>query len=78
MHTYRWSKRLWRREAGSSPFRTLHSARLALHPRVVTCASALTIASVALVAAQQPMHGIAGNRLFPGTLSFDDPAAVRR
>jgi len=46
-------------------------------PRVADRASALTITLAALVASQTAYaHGIAGNRLFPGTLSFDDPAVA--
>ena len=43
----------------------------------VDWASALIIAAAALVASHTAYaHGIAGNRLFPGTLSFDDPAVA--
>jgi hypothetical protein len=45
--------------------------------RVVDLASALTIGSAVLVASQTAhAHGIAGNRFFPGTLTFDDPAVA--
>jgi len=38
---------------------------------------ALTIASAVLVVSQSAhAHGIAGNRFFPGTLTFDDPAVA--
>jgi len=44
---------------------------------VIDWANALIIASAALVTPQAAYaHGIAGNRLFPGTLSFDDPAVA--
>lgn len=37
----------------------------------------VTLAAVALLAAQDARaHGIAGNRLFPGTITFDDPAVA--
>jgi hypothetical protein len=48
-----------------------------MRSRVVDWARALTIASTALITPQTAYaHGIAGNRLFPGTLSFDDPAVA--
>src|SRR3982074_2550242 len=53
------------------------SASLTLRPRVVNWARALTIALAALVASQSAYaHGIADNRFFPGTLTFDDPAVA--
>jgi hypothetical protein len=55
--------------------RFLHKMPAATRQRVVDWASALTFASAALAASHTAhAHGIAGNRLFPGTLSFDDPA----
>ncbi len=58
-------------------FRKWRPASLAMRPRVVDWAIALTIASTLLVVSQTAhAHGIAGNRLFPGTLSFDDPAVA--
>lgn len=57
--------------------RELRPASLAVRSHVVRWTSALTIASTALVASLGAhAHGIAGNRLFPGTLSFDDPAVA--
>jgi len=45
--------------------------------RVVDGVSALAIGSAVLVASQAAQsHGIAGNRFFPGTLTFDDPAVA--
>lgn len=58
-------------------FRKLRPASFASAPRVVDWGTALTIASAVLMASQAAdAHGIAGNRLFPGTLSFDDPAVA--
>src|SRR6202047_503065 len=58
-------------------FRKMLPASLTLRPRVVNWASALPIALAALVASQSAYaHGIAGNRFFPGTLTFDDPAVA--
>jgi hypothetical protein len=77
MLIYRWS--------GGSPcdgalarfLWKLRPASSATRRRGVYWASALTIVSAALVAPQTAhAHGIAGNRLFPGTLSFDDPAVA--
>jgi hypothetical protein len=52
-------------------------AGLTGRPRAVDSASALIIVAAALVASHTAYaHGIAGNRLFPGTLSFDDPAVA--
>jgi hypothetical protein len=51
--------------------------RLAARPRVVDWVSALAIVLATLVASQTAhAHGIAGNRFFPGTLTFDDPAVA--
>src|SRR5262249_31282083 len=36
----------------------------------------LIAAAVALITGAAEAHGIAGNRLFPGTLAFDDPAVM--
>ncbi len=48
-----------------------------MRPRVAGWASTLAIASAMLAASQSAQaHGIAGNRLFPGTLTFDDPAVA--
>lgn len=45
--------------------------------RFVVWARVLTITSAVLVASQTAQaHGIAGNRFFPGTLTFDDPAVA--
>ena len=45
--------------------------------RLVDGVSALAIGSAVLVASQAAQsHGIAGNRFFPGTLTFDDPAVA--
>ncbi|MCL6468474.1 MAG: hypothetical protein I4O48_09160, partial [Ralstonia sp.] len=38
------------------------------------CAAAFALA--ALVSSPSHAHGIAGNRFFPGTLNFDDPAVA--
>ena len=46
-------------------------------PRAVDWVGVLTIGSVVLLASQPAhAHGIAGNRFFPGTLTFDDPAVA--
>jgi hypothetical protein len=48
-----------------------------IRPRAAGWVSALTIVLAALVASQTAhAHGIAGNRFFPGTLTFDDPAVA--
>jgi hypothetical protein len=48
-----------------------------MRPHAIDRGCALAIAFVALVASQTThAHGIAGNRLFPGTLTFDDPAVA--
>jgi hypothetical protein len=48
-----------------------------MRPRAVDRGRALAIASAMLVASQTAQaHGIAGNRFFPGTLTFDDPAVA--
>lgn len=48
-----------------------------MRPRVANWASSLTIALAGLVVSQPAYaHGIAGNRFFPGTLTFDDPAVA--
>ncbi len=46
------------------------------HPSafVRSCAAALALA--AFVPGPSRAHGIAGNRFFPGTLNFDDPAVA--
>jgi hypothetical protein len=57
--------------------RKFRSAGLSALPRAADSASALVIAAAVLVASHTTYaHGIAGNRLFPGTLSFDDPAVA--
>jgi hypothetical protein len=38
--------------------------------------SALAVSLSVLMASSAHAHGIAGNRVFPGTLAFDDPAAT--
>src|ERR1700730_15357218 len=53
------------------------ASSLSMRPRVANWASSLTIALAGLVASQPAYaHGIAGNRFFPGTLTFDDPAVA--
>jgi hypothetical protein len=53
------------------------STRLVARPRAVGWVSALAIVLATLVASQTAQaHGIAGNRFFPGTLTFDDPAVA--
>jgi hypothetical protein len=48
-----------------------------IRPRAAGWVSALTTVLAALVASQTAhAHGIAGNRFFPGTLTFDDPAVA--
>jgi hypothetical protein len=48
-----------------------------MRPRAVDWVSVLTIGSAVLVSWQPAhAHGIAGNRFFPGTLTFDDPAVA--
>jgi len=45
--------------------------------RAVEWSNVLTIAFALLVVSQAAhAHGIAGNRFFPGTLTFDDPAVA--
>jgi len=36
----------------------------------------ITVAALLALTAQAHAHGIAGNRFFPGTRAFDDPAVV--
>jgi hypothetical protein len=51
--------------------------RLATRWRAAACSGALAVAGAILLASQAAQaHGIAGNRLFPGTLTFDDPAVA--
>jgi hypothetical protein len=53
------------------------SAGLLARPRVVDLAGAFAVGLAALAVSQTAQaHGIAGNRLFPGTLTFDDPAVA--
>lgn len=57
------------------PFRKILQPNPAIGQRAVDWGRALAIASAVLVASQTAQaHGIAGNRFFPGTLTFDDPA----
>src|ERR1700730_5154385 len=77
MPIFRWSGGSLSEGALARFFRKWRPASLAMRPHVADWASALAIALVVLVAAQTAhAHGIAGNRLFPGTLSFDDPAVA--
>ena len=57
-------------------FREVSPTSLAMRSRVISWVSALTIASTFVAPQAAYAHGIAGNRLFPGTLSFDDPAVA--
>jgi hypothetical protein len=62
-------------EGACSIFWKMPSASLAFC--LIAWASALGILFAALVASQAAQaHGIAGNRFFPGTLTFDDPAVA--
>jgi hypothetical protein len=75
MLTYHWSEGSPWEGALARFFRNIPPASLTTRPLVVGWA--LTIVSAALLASQAASaHGIAGNRLFPGTLSFDDPAVA--
>ncbi|HLX17676.1 MAG TPA: hypothetical protein VKS24_21005 [Bradyrhizobium sp.] len=48
-----------------------------MRPRATEWAGVLTVILAALVSPQTAgAHGIAGNRFFPGTLTFDDPAVA--
>ena len=68
---------LYRRSGGSLSDGALAQFFRKSRPRAVDSVSALIIAAAALVASPTSYaHGIAGNRLFPGTLSFDDPAVA--
>lgn len=57
------------------PLRQFYLASVATCSRAARRASVLALASLAASHAAYA-HGIAGNRLFPGTLSFDDPAVA--
>src|SRR5579863_8686211 len=58
-------------------FRKVLSANLPMRPHASEWATALTIGFAVLVSSQTAgAHGIAGNRFFPGTLAFDDPAVA--
>jgi hypothetical protein len=47
-----------------------------LGPRVVRVSVALTALWLAATPVPIQAHGIVGNRVFPGTLSFEDPAVM--
>ena len=66
-----------REGALARPFRKILQPNPGIRPSVLDWASALAIASAMLLAPQTVhAHGIAGNRLFPATLTFDDPAVT--
>jgi hypothetical protein len=76
MYRYQWSGGSpW--EGALAQFPKILQPNLAIRPRAVDWGRALAIASAMLVASQTAhAHGIAGNRFFPGTLTFDDPAVA--
>jgi hypothetical protein len=75
MPIYEWSRRSQYERPLARFFHQVSSASLPL--RQGTRASALGIFLAASVPTQPAhAHGIAGNRFFPGTLTFDDPAVA--
>src|ERR1700674_4908903 len=77
MLVYRWSAGFPCEGALARFFHKWRPTRRKTRPRVIGWAGALTVASAVLAVSQTAYaHGIAGNRLFPGTLSFDDPAVA--
>lgn len=77
MLIYRWSEGFPCEKALLKFFRRVRPANPARRTRAVGWASALTLASAALAVSHTAYaHGIAGNRFFPGTLTFDDPAVA--
>jgi hypothetical protein len=75
MRIYKRSRRSLYEGALARLFRKTPKSGFALreHARAI----ALSISFAALLASQTAQaHGIAGNRFFPGTLTFDDPAVA--
>src|ERR1700731_762710 len=76
MPRYQWSGGSPCEGALTRSFRRIPTTSLTMR-RLVDGVSALAIGSAVLVASQAAQsHGIAGNRFFPGTLTFDDPAVA--
>lgn len=73
MFTYRWSARASHAERTRLERSATHGARRSC---IVTWARWLIPFAFLVVTHPIHAHGIVGNRLFPGTLAFDDPAVA--